>query len=181
MRKFSIAALVASSLALTACAATMDDGMDAMPAAASTTVVEAAMATPDLSTLVTAVQAAGLVDTLNSPGPFTVFAPTNQAFSAVPAPTLNSLLQPANRAQLSSVLTYHVVAGRVSSAELMRRIRAGGGSTSVTTLQGGTLRFSMMGDRVMIAGNNGSSGHVAMADLNQSNGVVHVIDGVLMP
>lgn len=196
MTKLAVA--VAGAFALSGCATTMNDadGSDSGSASASAqgtvsvggapmypsrTIVQNASAAPNLSTLVTAVQAAGLVDTLNGPGPFTVFAPTNDAFAAVPQATLNALLQPENKAQLTTVLTYHVVPGRIDAAELMRRIRAGGGTASVATVQGGALRFSMMGDRVMIMGNNGSSAHVTTADVGQSNGVVHVIDGVLLP
>jgi len=193
-----LATAAAGALVLSGCATTMNDadGSDNASASASTqgtvsvggapmypnrTIVQNASTAPNLSTLVTAVQAAGLVDTLNGPGPFTVFAPTNDAFAAVPQATLNSLLQPENKAQLTTVLTYHVVPGRIDAAELMRRIRAGGGTASVATVQGGALRFSMMGDRVMIMGNNGSSAHVTTANVGQSNGVVHVIDGVLLP
>ena len=198
MMMIKLATAAAGALVLSGCATTMTDADGSMdgsssasaqssvtvggaPMYANRTIVQNASTAPNLSTLVTAVQAAGLVDTLNGPGPFTVFAPTNDAFAAVPQATLNSLLQPENKAQLATVLTYHVVQGRIDAAELMRRIRAGGGTASVTTVQGNALRFSMMGDRVMIMGNNGSSAHVTTANVGQSNGMVHVIDGVLLP
>ncbi|WP_415837133.1 fasciclin domain-containing protein [Sphingomonas sp. IC4-52] len=148
---------------------------------ASRTIVENAAALPDLSKLVAAVKAAGLVDTLSGPGPFTVFAPTNAAFDALPPGTVDTLLKPANKAQLSSVLTYHVVAGKVTAADLARQIRAGGGIATLTTVQGAKLKASMSGSNVMITDAAGGSATVTTADVPQSNGVVHVINKVLLP
>lgn len=197
---FKIAlALPLATLALAACT-TMDDGMDdgmssntAMASSdtvvqvggadmfANRTIVQNAVNSPIHTTLVKAVQAAGLVDTLNGTGPFTVFAPTDTAFSKVPAATLNSLMQPANKAQLTKVLTYHVVPGRITAADIASKIRAGGGTATYTTVEGEPLTFSMMGNRVMLRGMGGSMAHVTQADVMQSNGVIHVVDGVLLP
>lgn len=197
---FKIAlALPLATLALAACT-TMDDGMDDGMSSNTTmassdtvvqvggadmfanrTIVQNAVNSPIHTTLVKAVQAAGLVDTLNGTGPFTVFAPTDTAFSKVPAATLNSLMQPANKAQLTKVLTYHVVPGRITAADIASKIRAGGGTATYTTVEGEPLTFSMMGNRVMLRGMGGSMAHVTQADVMQSNGVIHVVDGVLLP
>ena len=148
---------------------------------ASGTIVQAAAGTSELSTLVTAVTAAGLADTLSGPGPFTVFAPTNAAFGRLPAGTVDTLLEPGNRATLQAVLTYHVVAGRVTAADLVRRIRAGRGSARLTTVQGGTLTARMRGRDVVLVDARGGSARVTQADLMQSNGIVHVTDAVSLP
>ena len=132
-------------------------------------------------TLVAAVKAAGLVETLSGPGPFTVFAPTNNAFAKLPAGTVDTLLQPANLATLQSVLTYHVVPGRVTAAELLAMIKAGGGQARLTTVQGGQLTASVMGGRVMLTDTKGGMAHVTQADVMQSNGVIHVTDAVSLP
>lgn len=194
---FKIAAASAAALALTACQTTMSDDADmdmGANASANTsvmvggvamypnrTIVQNASEASNLTTLVGAVKAAGLVETLSGPGPFTVFAPTNAAFEKVPAATRTSLMQPANRAMLRDVLTYHVVPGTLTAADLMQRIRAGNGTATLTTVEGGQLTLRMMGDRIMISGMNGSTAHVTQGDVRQSNGVVHVIDGVLTP
>ncbi|WP_235974175.1 fasciclin domain-containing protein [Luteimonas deserti] len=154
---------------------------DAVADAAAGDVVDAAINSPDHSTLVAAVQAAGLVDTLKGSGPFTVFAPTNAAFEKLPAGAVDGLLEPAAKDQLTGVLTYHVVAGRVDAAELTRQIEAGGGSATLTTVQGGTLTAMVDGGNVVITDAQGGSATVTTADLRQTNGVIHVIDTVLMP
>ena len=188
-----------ATLALAACS-TMDDGMDDGMSSNTTmassdivvqvggadmfanrTIVQNAVNSPIHTTLVKAVQAAGLVDTLSGTGPFTVFAPTDAAFGKVPAATVNSLMQPENKAALSKVLTYHVVPGRITAADVASRIRAGGGTATYTTVEGEPLTFSMMGSRVMIRSMGGSMAHVTQADVMQSNGVIHVVDGVLLP
>lgn len=148
---------------------------------ANRNIVENAMNSPIHRTLVAAVQQAQLVDTLSGPGPFTVFAPTDQAFERVPAAARASLMQDANRAQLQGVLTYHVVPGRVTAADLMRQIQAGGGRATLTTVAGGTLTASMMGGRVTLTDAGGGMSHVTTADVMQSNGIIHVVDAVLMP
>ena len=180
------AALVTMGLTLPACA-TMSDPMSTMvtvggaPMYASKNIIENAVNSADHTTLVAAVKAAGLVDTLSGPGPFTVFAPTNAAFAKLPAGTVDTLLQPANRAMLTSVLTYHVVPGRISASNLMSMIRAGGGSARLTTVQGGILTARMMGDTVMLIDAKGSMSHVTQANAFQSNGVIHVTDAVSIP
>lgn len=144
-------------------------------------IIENAVNSRDHTTLVAAVKAAGLVDTLSGPGPFTVFAPTNDAFAKLPAGTVDTLLMPANKAMLASVLTYHVVSGRLTAADLMRRIQAGGGQAMLTTVAGGTLTASMMGDRIMLTDATGGMAHVTQGDVIQSNGVIHVTDSVSLP
>lgn len=153
----------------------------AMDTAASGTVVEVASGSPDHTTLVTAVQAAGLVDTLNGAGPFTVFAPTNAAFDKLPAGTVDGLLKPEAKEDLSGVLTYHVVSGNVDAATLTQQIEAGGGSATLTTVQGGTLTARADGGTVTLTDAKGNTATVTTADLKGSNGVIHVIDTVLMP
>jgi uncharacterized surface protein with fasciclin (FAS1) repeats len=131
--------------------------------------------------LVAAVKAAGLVDTLSGPGPFTVFAPTNAAFARLPAGTVETALRPENRAMLQSVLTYHVVPGRLTAADLMARIRAGGGSARLTTVQGGTLTARMSGNNIVLMDARGGMATVTQANVMQSNGVIHVTNAVSMP
>ena len=145
------------------------------------TIVANASNSRDHTTLVAAVKAAGLVDTLSGAGPFTVFAPTNAAFERLPAGTVDTLLQPANRDQLRSILTYHVVNGRVTAADLMQRIRAGNGSARLTTVQGGTLTARMQGSNVVLVDARGGTATVTQADVMQSNGVIHVTNAVSMP
>jgi len=145
------------------------------------TIVQNAANSRDHTTLVSAIKAAGLVETLSGPGPFTVFAPTNAAFAKLPAATLQAALRPENKAMLQSVLTYHVVPGRLTAADLAARIRAGGGTARLTTAQGGTLTARMMGDRIMLVDAKGGMAHVTQADVIQSNGVIHVTDSVSMP
>lgn len=144
-------------------------------------IIENAVNSKDHTTLVAAVKAAGLVDTLKSTGPFTVFAPTNAAFAKLPAGTVDTLLQPANKAMLTSVLTYHVVAGKMNAKDIAAAIKAGGGKATLTTVQGGTLTASMMGKTLMLTDAKGGTAHVTIGDVNQSNGVIHVVDTVLMP
>lgn len=149
--------------------------------ASHATVVDVAVASPDHTTLVAAVKAAGLAGTLSGAGPFTVFAPTNAAFSALPAGTVDTLLQPQNKSTLTGVLTYHVVSGKVDAATLAARIKAGGGKAELATVQGGTLVARLDGNRVAITDAKGGQAHVVAADLAAGNGVVHAIDRVLMP
>jgi uncharacterized surface protein with fasciclin (FAS1) repeats len=148
---------------------------------ASRTIVDNAIKSKDHTTLVAAVKAAGLVDTLKGPGPFTVFAPTNTAFAALPAGTVDTLLKPENKAALTKVLTYHVVAGRMDAATLMAAIKAGGGKAALKTVAGGSLWASMSGDHVLLTDEKGDTASVTIADVMQSNGVIHVIDKVMLP
>jgi uncharacterized surface protein with fasciclin (FAS1) repeats len=145
------------------------------------TIVGNAVNSPDHTTLVAAVKAAGLVDTLSGAGPFTVFAPTNAAFAKLPAGTVDTLLLPQNRSMLQSVLTYHVVPGRLTAADLMAMIAAGNGQAQLTTVQGGMLTARMMGNRIMLVDSKGGMSHVTQGDVMQSNGVIHVVDTVVMP
>ncbi|WP_332825290.1 fasciclin domain-containing protein [Ramlibacter sp.] len=144
-------------------------------------IVDNAVNSKDHTTLVAAVKAAGLVDTLKSPGPFTVFAPTNNAFSMLPAGTVDTLLKPENKGTLTQVLTYHVVPGRVDAAALVSQIKAGGGKAMLKTASGGTLTASMRGNDVLIVDAKGNGAVVTTADVYQSNGVIHVVDKVLLP
>ena len=144
-------------------------------------IVENAVNSQDHTTLVAAVKAAGLVDTLEGAGPFTVFAPVNAAFDKLPAGTVDTLLKPENKVQLVKVLTYHVVAGKVSSADLVKMIKKGHGKAELKTVEGGTLTASLMGGKVMLADEKGGMSTVTIADVYQSNGVIHVVDSVLLP
>jgi uncharacterized surface protein with fasciclin (FAS1) repeats len=144
-------------------------------------IIENAVNSKDHTTLVAAVKAAGLVETLSSAGPFTVFAPTNAAFGKLPAGTVDTLVKPENKATLTKILTYHVVPGKISAADVVAAIKAGGGKAVLTTVQGGKLTATMMGKTVMLTDAKGGMSHVTIADVNQSNGVIHVVDTVLMP
>lgn len=145
------------------------------------TIVENAVNSPDHTTLVAAVKAAGLVDTLSGTGPFTVFAPTNAAFAKLPAGTVETLVKPENKATLTGILTYHVVPGRITAADLMKMISDGGGQATLTTAQGATLTARMQGNTVMLVDAKGGMSTVTQADVMQSNGVIHVVDTVMMP
>ena len=147
----------------------------------SKTIIENAVNSKDHTTLVAAVKAAGLVETLSSAGPFTVFAPTNKAFDKLPAGTVETLVKPESKATLTTILTYHVVAGKMSAADIIAKIKAGNGKAMMKTVQGGTLTASMKGKNVMIMDEKGGMSKVTIANVNQSNGVIHVVDTVLMP
>lgn len=147
----------------------------------SKNIVQNAVNSKDHTTLVTAVKAAGLVDTLSSPGPFTVFAPTNAAFGKLPAGTVETLVKPESKATLTKVLTYHVVPGRFGAAELKAKVKAGGGKTMLTTVEGEKLTVMAAGPGLSIRDAKGGTSKVTIADVNQSNGVIHVVDTVLMP
>ena len=144
------------------------------------TVVENAIASKDHTTLVAAIKAADLVTTLSAKGPFTVFAPTNNAFAKLPAGTLDNLLLPQNKAKLQSVLTYHVVAGKFGNKRIMAAIKAGKGTATFTTVQGGKLRAKIIKGKVVLMDENGNKSNVTAVDIYSSNGVVHVIDTVVM-
>lgn len=134
------------------------------------------------TTLVAAVKAAGLVDTLKSKGPFTVFAPTNDAFENLPDGTVATLLKPENKATLTKVLTYHVVAGKMDAKAIMKAIKSGGGKATLKTVSGGTLTAMMNGNmNVVVMDEKGNTANISTYDVNQSNGVIHVIDAVLLP
>ena len=148
---------------------------------ANKTIVENAVASPIHTTLVAAVTAAGLVETLSGPGPFTVFAPTDAAFAALPAGTVETLVRPENKATLTKILTYHVVAGRVTAADVIALIEQGGGSAAITTVSGDTLTASLDGSTVVLTDEKGGAARVTQADVLQSNGVIHVTDAVSIP
>jgi uncharacterized surface protein with fasciclin (FAS1) repeats len=151
------------------------------PMLASKDIIDNAVNSKDHTTLVAAVKAAGLVETLKGPGPFTVFAPTNEAFDALPAGTVDTLLKPENKAMLSGILTYHVVAGKMDAAALTKAIAAGKGKATLKTVAGGNLTATAMGGNVMVTDEKGGSAKVTIADVYQSNGVIHVVDKVLLP
>jgi uncharacterized surface protein with fasciclin (FAS1) repeats len=197
-RYAALAAASTAALALAACTPAAEETAPAdasamAPASADPMVGGAAMSPSDtivanaskastLSTLVSAVTAAGLVETLSGTGPFTVFAPDNAAFAKVPAATLTALMAPAGKADLTKILTYHVVAGRVTAADLTSQIQAGGGKAELTTVQGGKLTASVgPNGSVILTDAAGGTSTVTQADVMQSNGVVHVIDTVVMP
>ena len=147
----------------------------------SKNIIENAVNSADHTTLVAAVKAAGLVDTLEGPGPFTVFAPTNEAFAKLPAGTVDRLLKPENKATLTKILTYHVVSGRWSAADLKKQIKAGNGTAELTTVEGGKLWATMHDGGIMLKDEKGSTARVTIPNVFQSNGVIQVIDTVLMP
>lgn len=148
---------------------------------ASKTIVENASKSADHTTLVAAAKAAGLVETLSGPGPFTVFAPVNQAFADLPEGTVETLLKPENKKTLAAILTYHVVAGKVNAADVIALVEKNNGSATVATVAGGSLTFTVEDGNVYVEDENGGTAMVTIADVNQSNGVVHVIDAVLLP
>jgi uncharacterized surface protein with fasciclin (FAS1) repeats len=189
----ALAGVAAASLS--ACMSSTDDGMD-MGASASAdsrvmvggaemfatrNIVQNAVNSRDHTTLVAAVKAADLVDTLSGAGPFTVFAPTNAAFAKLPAGTVDTLLKPENKAALTKVLTYHVVAGRMDSAALIKAIDAGNGKATLTEVSGGMLTATKSGSMIMLTDESGGMAHVTIPDVVQSNGVIHVVDKVLLP
>ena len=159
-------------------ATTMVGGAEMLP---TRNIIQNAVNSADHTTLVAAVKAAGLVDTLSGAGPFTVFAPTNAAFAKLPAGSVETLLQPANKAMLQSVLTYHVVPGRLTAANLKSKILAGGGSARLTTVNGAILTARMMDGGIVLVDGKGGTSHVTQANVMQSNGVIHVTDTVSMP
>jgi uncharacterized surface protein with fasciclin (FAS1) repeats len=181
--KSVLAALVAVALSLSAASVQAEKDPDVGGAAMypSKNIAENAVNSKDHTTLVAAVKAAGLVETLEGPGPFTVFAPVNGAFDKLPAGTVDTLLKPESKDQLVKVLTYHVVAGKVSSRDLVKLIKMGGGKAELKTVAGGTLSASLQGGKVVLTDEKGGMATVTIADVNQSNGVIHVIDSVLLP
>ena len=171
-------ALALSLSAASSFAQVMVGGASMLP---SRDIIDNAVNSKDHTTLVAAVKAAGLVETLKGPGPFTVFAPTNAAFAALPAGTVDTLLKPENKAMLSGILTYHVVAGKMDAAALTKAIADGKGKATLKTVEGGNLTATAMGRDVMVTDGKGESAKVTIADVYQSNGVIHVVDKVLLP
>jgi uncharacterized surface protein with fasciclin (FAS1) repeats len=183
MKKTFLAALAVAALAITSISAHAQKDPDVGGAAMypSKTIVANAVNSPIHKTLVAAVKAAGLVDTLNGPGPFTVFAPTDDAFTKLPAGTVDTLVKPENKDTLVKILTYHVVPGEISSKELMKMIKKGNGKATLKTVQGEDLTATMSDGKIMLTDAKGGMATVTTADVFQSNGVIHVIDTVLMP
>lgn len=147
----------------------------------SKNIVQNAVNSKDHTTLVAAVKAAGLVDTLMGPGPFTVFAPVNKAFDKLPKGTVATLLKPENKKTLTAVLTYHVVGGKLSADDLKAKVQAGGGKATLKTVQGEMLTVTEVGRRLVIVDAKGDKSSITIPDVNQSNGVIHVVDTVLLP
>ncbi len=181
--KTTLTAALAAALAVTT-------GFAALPvaahqhktaAAAMPSIVQVAVSTGVHNTLVAAVKAAGLVETLSGPGPFTVFAPTDTAFAKLPEGTVATLVKPQNKGMLTGILTYHVVAGKVTSADLIKLIQHHGGEATIETLGGGELTARLSGDKIVITDAAGGATAVTQADVMTSNGVVHVTDGVFLP
>ena len=182
MKLTRIATLVlATTLGAAAGVASAQVTVGGAPMLASKDIIDNAVNSKDHTTLVEAVKAAGLVDTLKGPGPFTVFAPTNAAFAALPAGTVDTLLKPESKPALTKVLTYHVVAGKMDAAALVKAITAGGGKAQLRTVSGGTLTATAAGGKVMVMDASGGIANVTIADVLQSNGVIHVVDKVLLP
>ncbi len=183
MKKTLVTLFAAAAIALTSMSASAqkDPDVGGAPMFPNKTIVQNAVNSPIHKTLVAAVKAAGLVDTLNSKGPFTVFAPTNDAFAKLPAGTVDTLVKPENKATLTKILTYHVISGKIDAKELRKMIKKGGGSYVATTLEGGKLTFTDDGKIIKITDEKGGTAMITTADVFQSNGVIHVIDSVLMP
>jgi uncharacterized surface protein with fasciclin (FAS1) repeats len=182
MKKLIIAAVALAAIAIAPKANAQSDPMVGGAAMYPTkNIVENAVNSKDHTTLVAAVKAAGLVETLESAGPFTVFAPTNEAFDKLPAGTVDNLVKPENKATLTKILTYHVVAGRMSSADLWEKVKAGNGSATLTTVAGGSLTVMAKGKKLYLVDEKGGKSWITIADVNQSNGVIHVVNTVLMP
>ena len=182
IRAAGAAAIALGVLAVPALAQEKTVTVGGAPMYPSKNIVENAVNSKDHTTLVAAVKAAGLVDTLAGSGPFTVFAPTNMAFGKLPKGTVETLVKPENKAMLTGILTYHVVSGKWDSKKLMKLIRQGGGSASIKTVAGGTLVARMNGTGgISLTDEKGGVSNVTTADVYQSNGVIHVVDTVLMP
>jgi uncharacterized surface protein with fasciclin (FAS1) repeats len=180
-RFVAVTIVVAAALSAVAIPALAQVVVGGAPMYATKDIVDNAANSKDHTTLVAAVKAADLVATLKGPGPFTVFAPTNAAFAALPAGTVDNLLKPENRAMLRKVLTYHVVVGKMDAATLAKAVDAGGGKATLTEASGGTLTVTRSGPLIMLTDERGGMAHVTIADVVQSNGVIHVVDNVLMP
>lgn len=181
MKKFILAVFALVAIASTQSFAQKVKTVGGAPMYPTKDIVDNAVNSKDHTTLVAAVKAAGLVETLKGAGPFTVFAPTNAAFEKLPAGTVDNLVKPENKETLTKILTYHVVAGRISSKELAAKIKAGNGTAELKTVSGGTLKAMMDGKNIVIEDEKGGKSTVTIADVFQKNGVIHVVDTVLMP
>ena len=183
MKKSIITASLALALGVSSLSALAqkDPMVGGSPMYPTKNIVENAINSKDHTTLVAAVKAAGLVDTLEGAGPFTVFAPTNEAFEKLPAGTVDTLLKPENVDQLKKILTYHVVAGKMSAKDLEKAIKAGGGKATLKTVEGGSLTAMKTDGKIVLTDEKGGTSTVTIANVYQSNGVIHVVDTVLMP
>ena len=182
MTKLFKALLVATALLAAPAAFAQDNPrVGGAPMFANKTIVENAVNSKDHTTLVAAVKAAGLVDTLNSAGPFTVFAPTNAAFAALPAGTVDTLLKPENKATLVKILTAHVLAGKYTAEDLLAKAEANPGGFTMKTVSGDTLQFTKLGSVLYVVDESGNAAKITISDVNQSNGVIHVVNKVLLP
>jgi uncharacterized surface protein with fasciclin (FAS1) repeats len=188
MKKFTLAVLLLAGISLSQTSSAQGSmqkektvEVGGAPMFASKTIVDNAVNSKDHTTLVAAVKAAGLVETLQGKGPFTVFAPTNAAFDKLPAGTVESLVKPENKAMLTSILTYHVVAAKLDSKELMKWIKKGKGTAELTTAQGGKLWIMEKDGQLWLKDEKGGMAKVTISDVYQSNGVIHVVDTVMMP
>jgi len=181
MKKLIIAAIALVAIAIAPKANAQDPMVGGAAMFPTKNIVENAVNSKDHTTLVAAVKAAGLVETLESAGPFTVFAPTNEAFDKLPAGTVDNLVKPENKATLTKILTYHVVAGRLSSEDLWAKVKAGDGKADLTTVEGGTLTVMAKGKKLYLVDEKGDKSWITIADVFQSNGVIHVINTVVMP
>jgi uncharacterized surface protein with fasciclin (FAS1) repeats len=181
MKKFLLSSVIALTLAAPVAFAAGDPMVGGAAMSPTKDIIDNAVNSKDHTTLVAAVKAAGLVETLKGKGPFTVFAPTNEAFDALPAGTVDTLLKPENKAKLTGILTYHVVAGKDDSKTLAKLIKAGNGKAELKTVAGGTLVVTMEGKDVIVTDEMGGKAKVTIADVYQSNGVIHVVDKVLLP
>ena len=182
MKNRAVMAFAVLALAVTSAVAAMKNpmvgGKEMYP---TKNIIENAVNSADHTTLVAAVKAAGLVETLSGAGPFTVFAPTNEAFAKLPAGTVDTLLKPENKDTLTKILTYHVVAGRVSASDLKKMIKAGKGSAELKTVSGGKLLAMMQNGHIVLKDEKGGMSTVTIPNVFQSNGVIHVVDTVVMP
>lgn len=187
MKKITLAVLLLAGITLSSKAQDMKMASEktievgGAPMYPSKDIVDNAVNSKDHTTLVAAVKAAGLVETLKGKGPFTVFAPTNEAFSKLPAGTVDNLVKPGNKAALTKILTYHFVAGRLDSKELMKWIKKGKGTAILTTVQGGKLWVIEKDGKLWLKDEKGNVAQITISDVYQSNGVIHVIDTVVMP
>lgn len=181
MKKLIIAAFALAAIAIAPNANAQTKMVGGAAMYPTKNIVENAVNSKDHTTLVAAVKAAGLVETLESAGPFTVFAPTNEAFDKLPKGTVETLLKPENKATLTKILTYHVVSGKWSATQLMAKIKAGNGTAELKTVSGGVLKAMAKGGKIYLVDEKGGKSWVTIADVNQSNGVIHVVNAVLMP
>jgi len=181
MKKLIIAALVLATSAITLKANAQTKMVGGAAMYPTKNIIQNAVNSKDHTTLVAAVKAAGLVPTLSSAGPFTVFAPTNEAFNKLPAGTVDNLVKPANKATLIKILTYHVIAGKLSAADLLAKVKDGNGKAELSTVSGGTLTVMEQGKKLYLVDEKGGKSWISIADVNQSNGVIHVVNTVLMP